>query len=463
MAPITNPFIRRRELAPLPQAADQDQPTPTGRQASFGSPNEVHIGEHSRSNALTVSAWYRGVDLRARTMAMLSVEYQKLSESTGGNYVLDTRGPLAARYLHLFQVQPNPLMNWVDLMEQAEIRRIMDGNAVIYIERDTTGEVTALWLCATASYNISTNTYNITWYGIGGVQTLCNLPSTSVIHIRNTFRTDDGIFGISILRYAARSLSLSATNDQQSLDSSAKGGKMKLLVQESGQGTFGIGRASKDQMKKATRQLASDLYESDVVMLTNIASVTPISQTAQAMELLQSRAFSVSDVARFIGVPKFLIMDDSGGSYKSPEAATQEFLQRTIAPSIREWECELNAKLLGRAGYPIHRFHLCELPLLRLDPKGQADIDRIQLETGVRSVNELRQRYDLPAIPDGDIHYISTNLAPVGSPKLNGTPTPSPVPVPAGSPAANDTTRTAPVPAASPAGNIPTAKEGVNQ
>jgi hypothetical protein len=66
------------------------------------------------------------------------------------------------------------------------------------------------------------------------------------------------------------------------------------------------------------------------------------------------------------------------------------------------------------------------LALRRLDAKGQAEIDKLHLESGW-SVNELRSQYDLPNIPDGDSHYVSTNLAEVGSEKLrsNGGGQPS--------------------------------------
>ena len=65
----------------------------------------------------------------------------------------------------------------------------------------------------------------------------------------------------------------------------------------------------------------------------------------------------------------------------------------------------------------MRRIHVCESALRRLDPKGQAEIDKLHLEAGW-SVNELRKQYDLPSIADGDAHYVSTNLAEVGSEKL---------------------------------------------
>jgi hypothetical protein len=112
-----------------------------------------------------------------------------------------------------------------------------------------------------------------------------------------------------------------------------------------------------------------------------------------------------------------MMMEDQGSSYKMPEHATQEFLLRTIQPRIRSYEDEYNSKMLNEYDFGKRRIHVCELALRRLDAKGQAEIDKLHLESGW-SVNEIRSQYDLPNIPDGDDHYVSMNLGVVGSPKL---------------------------------------------
>ena len=123
-------------------------------------------------------------------------------------------------------------------------------------------------------------------------------------------------------------------------------------------------------------------------------------------------------------------MEDAGSSYKMPEHATQEFLLRTIQPRIREWEDELNSKLLREEDFGRRRIHVCELALRRLDAKGQAEIDKLHMEAGW-AVNEIRSQYDLPNIEGGDLHYISTNLAELGSEKLRSPGAPAPAPAPA--------------------------------
>ena len=46
----------------------------------------------------------------------------------------------------------------------------------------------------------------------------------------------------------------------------------------------------------------------------------------------------------------------------------------------------------------------------RLDAKGQAEVDKIQLETGASTINEIRAKYDRPAVENGDEPMASANL-----------------------------------------------------
>ena len=171
-------------------------------------------------------------------------------------------------------------------------------------------------------------------------------------------------------------------------------------------------------MNKYADEIQERLLSNDVIALQNLDKVQVISQTAQQLQLLEQRGYSDEALCRLMGVPKIIaIVGDGGGNYRMPEHATQEFLLRTIQPRIREHEDELNSKLLLPGDFGKRRIHVCELALKRLDAKGQAEIDKLHLESGW-SVNEIRSQYDLPNIQDGDDHYVSMNLGVVGSPKL---------------------------------------------
>jgi HK97 family phage portal protein len=247
---------------------------------------------------------------------------------------------------------------------------------------------------------------------------MIDAPAEDVLHFKNIFMTDDFYMGIPTIMYAMKTLSIAATADEQTLKDMAKGGKHKVIIQEEKAPTMGMkGRANRDELKKVKDQFAADWNQGDFILLDNVADTKIISQTAAELRLLENRGFEVSDIARILGIPRIMMMEDQGSSYKMPEHATQEFLLRTIQPRIRSYEDEFNSKMLSEYDFGKRRIHVCELALRRLDAKGQAEIDLLHLQTGW-SPNEIRAQYDMASVKNGDDHYISTNLAVAGSEKV---------------------------------------------
>ena len=405
---------RKREVTPgVPSTTDPNDPS---NQPAKGGNWEANVVSPHGNRSLLVPAWYRGVSLIMQTMGQMVTQYQRINRD-GGNFVEDRWG-MNGKLNYLLQVRPNPLMTASQMQEQIEYRKIYFGNALVYIERDGYGDLQYLWLCTGGGYNPIADTYNVVYNGLGGPKMLDAVPSRDVLHFKNVFLTQDYYWGIPTLDFAFKSLQIAATADEQALQDVAKGGRHKVLLQEDKNQPSGTrGRANRDELKRMKDQFSEDWAANDVVILDNVANPQIISQTSQQLQLLEQRQFQVSDLARILGVPRIMMMEDAGSSYKMPEHATQEFMLRTIQPRIREWEDEMNAKLLTAEDFGKRRIHVCELPLRRLDAKGQAEIDKLHLESGW-SPNEIRSQYDLPSIPEGNAHYVSTNLAEVGSEKL---------------------------------------------
>ena len=153
---------RKREATGVPVTTDpnhaSNQPKTTG--ATFEE-KIVRIGRPEL--ALTVSAVYRAVELRAKTEAQFAIQYQRMNRE-GGNFVADMWGP-GKTINYLLQVQPNPISTAASLIEQVVIRRLLLGNAFIYIERDEWGDPMNLWLAECGGYDEITGTYTLTYLG----------------------------------------------------------------------------------------------------------------------------------------------------------------------------------------------------------------------------------------------------------------------------------------------------------
>ena len=419
---------KNRESVPgVPASTDPNHPS--NQQQTSGASFEEKIVRIGRPElALTVSAVYRAVELRAKTEAQFAIQYQKMN-AAGGNFVPDMWGP-GKNINYLLQVQPNPISTAASLIEQVVIRRLLLGNAFIYIERDEWGDPTQLWLADCGGYNEITGTYALTYLGENGVRFEVNAPRQDVLHFANTFRYQQGFWGISTIKYAYDTLSLVKTESNQALETAAKGGRVKLIIGEekpsNGQGTLAFGMMNKGEIDKYAKELNDKVYQQDIVGIRGLTALHNISMSAQDMQLMEHMNMGLDDVARFFGTPRPLLMLDTNSHYTTYTNATLEYLQRTVQPDITEMEQEMNRKLLTRDDFGKRRIHMCEQPLLRLDKEAQAKVDQLQLQTGAATVNEIRAQYDRPAVEGGDIIYVSTNLAELGSPKLSGAqPTPA--------------------------------------
>lgn len=376
--------------------------------------------------SLLIPAWCRGVSLIMQTMGQLKVQWQTKNPA-GGNFIEDDYSPLGTKINYMLQVRPNPLMTASEMQQQIEFNKIYWGNAYVYIERNEYEDPIALWLChgATGGYNPLMDTYNLTYNGLGGPKVLVNEPSRNILHFKNVFLTDDGYHGIPMIWVAMNTLSIAATGNDQALQDLAKGGKMKLVLGEQPKGSQGLlsgGLYSKEQSDAYAKEFEQQMYSHDVVSLRGLDKIQVISQTSQQLQLLEQRQMEVSEIARILGVPRIMMMEEQGSNYKMPEHATQEFMLRTIQPRICTMEDELNSKLLRPEDFNKRRIHLCELALRRLDAKGQAEIDKLHLESGW-SPNEVRAQYDLPSVKGGDDHFVNAQLGPLGSNKINGNTT----------------------------------------
>lgn len=426
-------MFRKREVAPI---GSQGVPTSTNEKApniKGGSFEERIVRVQRPEMAPTIATVYHAVELKAKTIGQMEMQYQR-KDSEKGNYIQSTYGD--GRTLNwLLQKRPNPIMTGSELFQQMSIHRELLGNAYVYIERNDVGTPRYLWLALCGGYDPMTGTYTLTFNTDRGVRTRFQAPREDVIHWRNTYRSAiDGYMGIPTHVFAIQTLSMIATQKQLALETAAKGGRAKLIIGEDTSKTvapIGNGMFDPKAMQAYADEINERIYVKDVTALRGLDKVFQVSMTAADMQMMEMLGVNNDDVARYYSTPRPLLMLDTNSHYNDYQNATMEYMQRTIAPLARELEDLFDVTFLNEYDYGKRRFHMCELPLLRMDLERQAKVDQYNLQTGAKTVNEIRKQYDMPSVEGGDIVYISTNLAELGSAKLRdpssgGRPTTEP-------------------------------------
>ena len=384
-----------------------------GQSAQGGTFEERIFYVNSPQVALSVSPVYRALQLNMDTMGIMPVQYRK-KDSEKGNFVVDMRG-LGKRINYLLQVEPNPIMTAQDMWKMVTYAQKMRGNGFVFIERDEFDFPLRLWLCRMGEYNLMTGRYNFVQYlGEHGYVEKVNVPRSDVMHFANTYRYDNGFWGMSTLEFAKSELSLIKTNKEQALETAAKGGRVKGFISEEkptqGQGTLAFGMFNKDATNEYEKEINTKVYRQDITALRGLEKFVNISMTAQDMQMIEQLNLSYDDVARYFGVPRPLLMLDTNSHYNDYQNATMEFHTRTILPEKADREKEIFRKLIGFKDYGMRDIHICEKPLLAMDPERQAKVDLLNLQTGANTINEIRAEHDRPSVEGGDTPMASANL-----------------------------------------------------
>jgi HK97 family phage portal protein len=408
---FANLFRYKTREAPA-QTSVPSSTTDEGQHVKGGSFESRIVYARSPEVALTVSAVYRATELRAKTIGQMPIQYRR-KDTEKGNFTPWMQG-LGKRMNYLLQEEPNPIMSASSLWENVTIQRMQRGNGFVYIERDVFGDPVHLWYAICGGYNMENGTYLITYLSDRGVVEHAQVSRNDVLHFPNTFRYMNGFWGIPTIQFAAETLSLIKTQKNQALETAAKGGRVKLLIGEekpsTTQGTLAFGLMNKGEMNAYAKEVNDKIYEQDVVALRGLDKVQNISMSAQDMQLLEQLNLGLDDVARFWATPRPLLMLDTNSHYNDYQNATMEYLSRTIAPDANDMQKEIARKLLGAKFYGVRDIHMCEKPLLAMDLERQAKVDQLNLQTGAKTINEIRAEHDMPAVENGDEPLASANL-----------------------------------------------------
>lgn len=375
------------------------------------------VAVNTPDKALKIAAVYRAVNLISNGLAILPMHYKRWNSAL--RYFVMDETPAGQRINYMIGTQPNDRMDAFHFWKQVVCQILLLGNAYIVPERNTYGEPERLILCTpgTVLYDVFMNNYYITdtYNGIYGYYS-----SRDVIHLKNM--SFDGYIGVSTICFAARTMGIAATGDEETLKRFATGGRFKAILSNNNT-VQGFGKYQDKQLEGAAEDLNAALRSGqDIISLPGDVKPTPISMSSSDMQFLDSRKFTIREIARIFNVPAAKLMDDSNTVYGTAEANNLAFYSEALQPIIADIEAEFRAKLLGPDQYRNRKYCFDIANLFALDRKSQAEWMKSRLETGVASVNDLRREMDAPPTEDGDDVFVSVNLAPLGSEKLNGKP-----------------------------------------
>ena len=244
-------------------------------------------------------------------------------------------------------------------------------------------------------------------YSCGG--TTYKFSSEEILHFKTSITDKNGIKGLAVRDIL-----------ESTIQGNRKAQKMQNALYDSGFTAKAVvqytGNLKDDSVKNFLRNIES-YAKGDVDAGKGLIPI-PLGSTLQPLttklgdnEFLELKKYSALQIASAFGIKPVQINDYSKSSYASSEAQNLAFLVDTLLFILKQYEEELNFKLLSekeiRQGY---YFKFNTGMLLRADLKTQVESLVKGIQGGLYTNNEARSYLDLEAKEGGDYLIVNGSM-----------------------------------------------------
>lgn len=340
------------------------------------------------------------------SMSVLPIALRR--KAGGERQELDTRHDLDYVLHCRMNDAMSPAMGKKILMSQA----FWHGLGAAYIERDALGRVTGLYPLQTAGYQyMRDRDTGQSWYAFTvDDMTRKFQPGDLLLCF---FETYDGKHGRGMLDLARETVATDRAAQKYLRKFYAGGGALSGVLEIESDAT----PQTREKVRKAFQSYASDMdsvYKMAVV--DKGMKYTPIGISQSDAQFIESRGFSVAEVARFTGIPEFMLQSGKQ-SYNSNEQQQLVFVTNALVPHVTMWEQEWAYKLFTDAELRdgcYMRFNVSAL--MRGDDATRSKFYQTMVYSGIYNLDECRALEEMNPMPDGlgQNFFITKNLDTVG-------------------------------------------------
>lgn len=319
----------------------------------------------------------------------------------------DNSNPLAK----LLRFRPNNFMTALEFREAMTMQLCAYGNAYALVERNGVGDVISLLplMSANMDVRLSDNGKNVI-YRYQRDTEFADFSAKDIFHLKGF--GFNGLVGLSPLAFSAKSAGVAIAMEDNQREFFANGAKSPQILMTDGKV---LTKEQRGQLEENFKEIAGGPVKKRLWILESGFTTQAIGVSPQDSEILAARKFQVAELARFYGVPPHLVGDvEKTTSWGSGiEQQNLGFLQYTLKPYLDRWEYSIERWLVkdkdqGR----LHAEHNLD-GLLRGDSASRATFMQTMVNTGIRTVNEVRRLDNLPPLPGGDVATRQSQNVPI--------------------------------------------------
>ena len=326
----------------------------------------------------------------------------KLYRKTKKHGVIEATGK--ALY-NVVRNRPNRFMTSTNFWTKMEEQRNHYGNAYALIAGY--GEKTQLVVLDSSKMQIWYDDAKLlsevpdVWYLYSNGGKTLQFSSEEIIHLKTSITSDDGLEGLAV-----RNILATTINGNQ------KAQKMQNALYDSGFTAKAVVQYTGNLKDESVKNFLMNIERyakgevdcgKGLVPIPLGTQLTPLTTKLGDNEFLELKKYSALQIAAAFGIKPVQINDYSKSSYASSENQNLAFLVDTLLFILKQYEEELNYKLLSdeeiKQGY---YFKFNTAMLLRADFKTQVESLVQGISGGLYTNNEARAYIDLEAKPGGD-------------------------------------------------------------
>lgn len=330
----------------------------------------------------------RCVDLIADTVSSL----EPILYDEEGNEVQDRR-------LKALLSRPNPLDSWESYSFESVSDLVLNGNS-FSVGIFTVRGVEELWPASPDRVTAET-TGDIMhpvrmWEVTKGTGALRVEPERMIHAHRKLDR--DGVYGISPLRPAGRSIRQQTSARQWNQSLMDNGAKPSLVILDPNTMTAGQFRDFMSRLRAGHSGVGN---AGSTMLLDGGKTVASAGFSARDMDYSQGVTTSGREIAIALGVPPELVGDSANKTYSNAQEANREFAIHTVVPYANRFFGAISARVCRHyPGVARIGFDASQIDGMRGDEA--AMMTALQSSTFL-TVNEKRQRLGFEPVPNGDV------------------------------------------------------------
>ena len=359
--------------------------------------------DYGIDGALQVSSVWGAVELITDNIASLPLFVYERANDAQGNKVLARESSLWA----LLHTSPNRRHTPMEFWQFMAMNFLLRGNAYARLIRNGAGEVIEMWPLASDQIEVEVLSDRSIVYKYSYEGQIAIYDEKSIFHWRDK---GNGIVGMSRLDYMRSTVGVAISAQNHTENTFQKSGKRP--------GVFMIDKTLTEEQRAKIRENFKGLVEGsddDLLVLEAGAKFEPLNMTPADLQLLDTRRFSVEDIARWFGIPSALINDMANTTAWGTgiEQLIEGFYKFRLRPLLTSLDQAIERRIFTARQRELYNAEFSLDALLRGSLMSRLEAGSKAVQNGLMTRNEWRQLENLPRIDGADALTAQTSLAPL--------------------------------------------------